>query len=77
MGAGSGLLTRALLADPQWGPSIAEFKVSEPEPGMREILQDAVKDPRVSISSDTFESTTVPDAWADAVLIGTVRRRLG
>ena len=48
--------------------------ITEPEAGMRKILQDTVKDPRVSILNDTFEKTTVPDAWADAVVIATVRR---
>ena len=73
MGAGTGLLTRALLADPQWGKAIAEIKCSEPVEGMRNVFTSAVKDPRVSMSDGTFESSKhVLDGWADVILGATV-----
>ena len=71
MGAGTGLLTRPLLADPQWGKAIAELRVSEPVDGMREVIQQSIQDPRVTVSNNTFENSGLPDGWADVILIAT------
>lgn len=73
MGAGTGLLTRALLADPLWSSSISELKCSEPVEGMRKVFTQTIEDSRVAISDETFElQSSVPDAWADVILAGTV-----
>ncbi|KAH8101573.1 S-adenosyl-L-methionine-dependent methyltransferase [Cristinia sonorae] len=71
MGAGTGLFTRALLADPQWNASISEMKCSDPVEGMRGIFTQVIKDPRVTISDGTFEESNVPDAWADVIFSAT------
>ncbi|KAL5489894.1 hypothetical protein ACEPAI_4726 [Sanghuangporus weigelae] len=69
--SGSGKLTRALLAHPEWEQSIKELKCIEPNEGMRAVFSKTVDDPRVSLSEGTFDTTGVPDHWADLIVIAT------
>ncbi|KAI5117441.1 hypothetical protein M0805_007011 [Coniferiporia weirii] len=71
IGCGSGIFTRALLAHPEWSPSISELKCVDPNEGMRAVFSETVNDPRVSLSEGTFEDTGVPDGWADLILVAT------
>ncbi|THH05762.1 hypothetical protein EW145_g4552 [Phellinidium pouzarii] len=71
IGCGSGIFTRNLLAHPEWSASIAELKCIEPNEGMRAVFADTVKDPRVSLYDGTFDTTGVPDGWADVILCAT------
>ncbi|TCD68541.1 hypothetical protein EIP91_010466 [Steccherinum ochraceum] len=72
MGAGTGLLTRALLAHPQWNAAISSYKCTDPIQGMRDVFSQAIQDARVSISDGRFEeSQDIPSEWADAVLAAT------
>ncbi|THH05772.1 hypothetical protein EW145_g4551 [Phellinidium pouzarii] len=68
IGCGSGIFTRNLLAHPEWSTSIGELKCIDPNEGMRAVFADTVKDPRVSLYDGTFDSTGVPDGWADVIL---------
>lgn len=38
---------------------------------MREQFSSKTSDPRVSIAEGTFDSTPVPDGWADLIVVGT------
>ncbi|KAH9952235.1 S-adenosyl-L-methionine-dependent methyltransferase [Amylocystis lapponica] len=69
LGAGTGIFTRALLADPAWSSAVKELRAIEPSAGMREVFTKSVKDERVSASEGTFDTTGVEDAWADLVVI--------
>jgi len=71
MAAGTGLLTRALLADPHWSKAISALKCTEPLESMRGVFTRTVHDPRVSISEGTFEKSDLPDAWADVIVVAT------
>ncbi|KAH8116974.1 S-adenosyl-L-methionine-dependent methyltransferase [Phellopilus nigrolimitatus] len=69
LGAGTGIFTRALLAHPEWQSSIGELRAVEPSEGMREVFTKTVTDSRASVANGTFDSTGVPDAWADLIVI--------
>ncbi|EMD38390.1 hypothetical protein CERSUDRAFT_82644 [Gelatoporia subvermispora B] len=69
IGAGTGIFTRALLAHPEWSTAIKELHAVEPSEGMREVFDRTVADERVSVAEGTFDSTGVPDGWADLVVI--------
>ncbi|TEB36361.1 S-adenosyl-L-methionine-dependent methyltransferase [Coprinellus micaceus] len=69
IGAGTGIFTRALLADPEWSPSIKELRAVEPSEGMRSVFSKSVNDERVKVSDGTFDTTGVEDGWADLVVI--------
>ncbi|KAH6918533.1 S-adenosyl-L-methionine-dependent methyltransferase [Coprinopsis sp. MPI-PUGE-AT-0042] len=69
IGAGTGIFTRAILNHPEWSNAIEELRAIEPSEGMRNTFSDRVQDPRVSISDGTFDTTHLPDAWADLVVI--------
>ncbi|KAF8163334.1 methyltransferase type 11 [Crassisporium funariophilum] len=69
LGSGTGIFTRALLADPEWNASILHLKAIEPSEGMRNVFSQTVKDERISVSDGTFSVTGVDDSWADLVVI--------
>ncbi|KAF9533022.1 S-adenosyl-L-methionine-dependent methyltransferase [Crepidotus variabilis] len=69
IGAGTGIFTRALLADPAWNNSIRELRAVEPSEGMRNAFTSKITDKRVSISDGVFQSTGAQDAWADLIVI--------
>ncbi|THH05761.1 hypothetical protein EW145_g4554 [Phellinidium pouzarii] len=71
IGCGSGIFTRDLLAYPEWSTSIVELKCIDPNEGMRAVFASTVKDPRVSLYDGTFDTTGVPDGWADVILCAT------
>lgn len=73
LGAGTGIFTRALLADPEWASSVKELKAIEPSEGMREVFTKTVTDGRASASEGTFAATGVPSGWADIIIIAQVR----
>ncbi|KAH8116938.1 S-adenosyl-L-methionine-dependent methyltransferase [Phellopilus nigrolimitatus] len=68
LGCGSGILTRALLAQSEWSSSISELRCIDPNEGMRDVFSKTVDDPRVSLTEGTFDSTGVPDLWADLIV---------
>ena len=51
IGAGTGIFTRALLANPDWSSAIKELRAVEPSAGMRSVFSKAVTDPRVSVEA--------------------------
>ncbi|KAF9454528.1 S-adenosyl-L-methionine-dependent methyltransferase [Macrolepiota fuliginosa MF-IS2] len=69
VGAGTGIFTRALLADPEWNKSIKELVAVEPSEGMRDAFAKSVSDDRVHLREGTFQVTGVEDSWADLVVI--------
>ncbi|KAJ7709859.1 S-adenosyl-L-methionine-dependent methyltransferase [Mycena rosella] len=69
IGAGTGLFTRAFLAHPEWASAIKELRAVEPSQGMREVFSKTVSDERVSIADGTFQQTSIPDGWADLVVV--------
>lgn len=76
IGAGTGIFTRALLADPKWNAIIEDLRAMEPSQGMRDVFARTVKDDRIVVSEGTFGATGVMDNWADLVVVAQVRRRL-
>lgn len=69
LGSGTGIFTRALLADPLFGPAIQELKAVEPSEGMRQTFASKIGDPRVTTYEGTFDHTGVENGWADLVVI--------
>ena len=69
IGAGTGIFTRALLAHPSFSSSIKTLKAVEPSSGMRVVFASTVQDSRVTVAEGTFDTTGVPDASADAIII--------
>jgi len=69
IGSGTGIFTRALLAHPAWGNSVAEIKAVDPNENMRAFFIGAVKDARVSVASGTFQNTGIQNEWADVIVI--------
>ncbi|KAF8802568.1 S-adenosyl-L-methionine-dependent methyltransferase [Phlegmacium glaucopus] len=69
IGSGTGIFTRALLADPQWNAAIKQIKAIEPSEGMRSFFSQAVKDDRVTVAEGTFDATGIPEGWANLVVI--------
>ena len=69
IGAGTGIFTRALLANPDWSSAIKELRAVEPSAGMRSVFSKAVTDPRVSVREGTFDTTGIEDGWADLIVI--------
>ncbi|KAF9476583.1 methyltransferase type 11 [Pholiota conissans] len=69
IGSGTGIFTRAILADPQWNARIKALKAVEPSQGMRDTFAEKVKDDRISLSEGFFDATGVEDGWADLVVI--------
>jgi len=69
IGAGTGIFTRALLANPEWASSIKELKAIEPSEGMREVFSKLVDDTRVTLSDGLFDDTGVENGWADLVVV--------
>ncbi|KAJ3516618.1 hypothetical protein NLJ89_g1012 [Agrocybe chaxingu] len=69
IGSGTGIFTRALLADPEWNQRIKQLQAVEPSEGMRDIFSKTVKDDRVTVSEGAFASTHAEDSWADLVVI--------
>lgn len=45
----------------------------DPNEGMRAVFSGNIIDPRVSLTAGTFDDTSVPDGWADVVVVATVR----
>ncbi len=76
IGSGTGIFTRALLANTEWATALAELKGVEPSEGMRTVFSKTVNDPRVSVSHGTFDKTDIPDAWADIIIIAQVNALL-
>lgn len=72
IGAGTGIFTRALLANPEWTTALGELKAVEPSEGMRNQFSKTVNDVRASVAHGTFDSTNVPDGWADVIIIAQV-----
>ena len=72
LGAGTGIFTRALLADPEWPSVVGQLKAVEPSEGMRSQFSKTVTDPRVSVAEGTFDKTGVEDGWADLIVIAQV-----
>lgn len=77
LGSGTGIFTRALLADPVFGPAVGELRAVEPSEGMRTTFQKKLNDPRVSTYEGTFDHTGVEDGWADIVIVAQVSWDLG
>ncbi|KDR81644.1 hypothetical protein GALMADRAFT_239720 [Galerina marginata CBS 339.88] len=69
IGSGTGIFTRALLADPKWNALVKELKAFEPSEGMRDVFSRTVKDSRISLSEGYFHATGVEEGWADLVVI--------
>ncbi|KAG9318885.1 S-adenosyl-L-methionine-dependent methyltransferase [Chiua virens] len=70
VGAGTGLFTRALLAENSDRTNIASLKAIEPSAGMREVFKQRVNHALVSIGDGTFDNVpTVENGWADLVII--------
>ncbi|KAH9842602.1 S-adenosyl-L-methionine-dependent methyltransferase [Rhodofomes roseus] len=69
IGAGTGIFTRALLAQPAFSSSIQSLSAVEPSAGMREVFASSVNDPRVTVSEGTFDATGAPDASVDAIIV--------
>ncbi|KAI6132223.1 S-adenosyl-L-methionine-dependent methyltransferase [Pisolithus croceorrhizus] len=69
IGAGTGLFTRALLSHSDWTSSIARLRAIEPSEGMRKVWSEKVTVENATIEEGTFESTAVPDGWADLIVI--------
>ncbi|KAF9533021.1 S-adenosyl-L-methionine-dependent methyltransferase [Crepidotus variabilis] len=69
VGAGTGIFTRALLADEGWNASIRRLTAVEPSKGMRDLLCQKVRDPRVDVADGIFQSTQIAEKWADVILI--------
>ncbi|KAF8550295.1 S-adenosyl-L-methionine-dependent methyltransferase [Imleria badia] len=70
IGAGTGLFTRALLADKDDETRIASLKAIEPSAGMREAFKQRISHEFVSISDGTFDNVpTVKSGWADLIII--------
>jgi len=69
IGAGTGIFTRALIADAQWNPVIKELRAIDPSDGMRSVFSQTVTDSRVSIKEGTFQETGIVDGWADIIVI--------
>ncbi|KAI9574239.1 S-adenosyl-L-methionine-dependent methyltransferase [Boletus coccyginus] len=68
--AGTGLFTRALMADEGGETKIASLRAIEPSSGMREVFKQRVSHERVSISDGTFDNVpTVENGWADLIII--------
>lgn len=67
LGAGTGIFTRALLAN--WKDDIKELYAVEPSEGFRDVFTKTTLDNRVSTRAGTFQDTGAPDGWADAVII--------
>lgn len=72
IGAGTGLFTRALLADPAWAKNIKAYVAVEPSEGMRETFSQTIQDDRICFQDGTFQNTKVEDGWADLVVIAQV-----
>jgi Methyltransferase domain len=72
IGAGTGLFTRALLANVQWNAAINQIKAIEPSEGMRSVFSQQINDNRVSVAEGTFSATGITDGWADLVVIAQV-----
>lgn len=73
IGAGTGLFTRALLADDASGARIGNLKAIEPSTGMRKVFAQRLHHPSVSISEGTFDhAPAVGDGWADLIIIAQV-----
>jgi len=71
IGAGTGLLTRALLAHPDWSErtTIGCLKAYDPSSGMRAVFAEKNEDDRVTVAEGTFERVDAEDSWADLVVI--------
>ncbi|KAG1832695.1 S-adenosyl-L-methionine-dependent methyltransferase [Suillus variegatus] len=69
IGAGTGILTRALLAHSEWSSSIGTLRAIEPSGGMRDFWTKSVQDNRCTIVNGTFDDTGVEDGWADLIII--------
>lgn len=69
---GTGIFTRALLADPSWNARIKEIRAVEPSQGMRDVFSRSLKDQRIILTDGVFQSTGVEDGWADFVIVAQV-----
>ncbi|KAI6150416.1 S-adenosyl-L-methionine-dependent methyltransferase [Pisolithus tinctorius] len=69
IGAGTGLFTRALISHPDWTSYIARLRAVEPSEGMRKVWSEKVTAENATVEDGTFESTEVPDGWADLIII--------
>jgi len=69
IGSGTGIFTRALLADPEWNKSIKELVAVEPSQGMRDVFAKSINDDRIHLREGTFQATGVEDGWADLVVM--------
>jgi hypothetical protein len=70
--AGTGILTRALLAQPEWATSIGTLRAIDPSDGMRDFWAKAVVDSRCTIVKGTFDDTGIEDGWADLIIVAEV-----
>ncbi len=61
IGAGTGIFTRAVLADPKCNERIRELKAIEPSEGMRSVFGQKMKDARISIAEGYFDATGVEE----------------
>lgn len=77
IGAGTGLFTRALLAHSDWSSSIARLRAVEPSEGMRGVWTEKNTEEKATIEDGTFESTAIPDGWADLVFVAQVSSTWG
>jgi len=67
--SGTGIFTRALLADPNWNTKIKEIRAVEPSEGMRDQFSRSLSDDRVTLSDGVFQCTGVEEGWADLVIV--------
>ncbi|KAJ2920659.1 hypothetical protein H1R20_g16436, partial [Candolleomyces eurysporus] len=68
LGSGTGIFTRALLADPEWASNIRELRAFEPSEGMRDEFTKTVQDSRAKVFDGTFDTIGAEDGWADLVV---------
>ncbi len=72
----TGIFTRALLAHPEWSPSVKALRAVEPSEGMRSTFAKMVNDERVTLTEGTFDHTGVGDHWANVIVIAQVGRSI-
>ncbi|EDR10637.1 uncharacterized protein LACBIDRAFT_317319 [Laccaria bicolor S238N-H82] len=59
IGVGTGIFTRALLAQPEWDSPVKEIRAIEPSEGTRSMFSKVVNDERISINQGTFDATGI------------------
>lgn len=58
-----------MISHPDWTSYIARLRAVEPSEGMRKVWSEKVTAENATVEDGTFESTEVPDGWADLIVI--------